>query len=206
MVDVEPAVQWAVGQVGTPYVSVGGATPGVNLDCSGLVMRAFQQVGINMPHSTFQQINYGVGVSKAQLQRGDLVFPDPGHVQIYLGNGMIVESPHPGARVRITQMWGFYAARHLGTASGSPQQTIVTTPVLNPMDAVNELRRLFFGFKDSVTGVFDSAEKPFKWLAQSHNWYRLLLIGLGVVLLAIAFRMLLQTETLTLVKKTTDAL
>ena len=41
----------ALGELGTPYVW-GGAAPG-GFDCSGLVMWAYAQVGVSLPHSTY---------------------------------------------------------------------------------------------------------------------------------------------------------
>lgn len=179
MPDVEPAVQWAIGQVGTPYVSVGGSTPKVNLDCSGLTMRAFQQIGINMPHSTFEQIKWGTGVSKAELQRGDLIFPDPGHVQIYLGNNMIVESPHPGATVRVTTMWGFYAARRLGTASGKAPSNPGSGIAVNPVNLYDDIKKRIADIENIISG----GQKAASWLSNSHNWFRILLVVGGAVML-----------------------
>ena len=49
----------AMSQLGTPYVW-GGAAPG-GFDCSGLVMWAYAQVGVSLPHSTYAQ--YGMGVA-----------------------------------------------------------------------------------------------------------------------------------------------
>ena len=75
--------------LGTPYVW-GGASPG-GFDCSGLVMWAFAQVGVSLPHSSYAQYGSGVPVSRDQLQPGDLVFFDGlGHVGIYIGGGQFV--------------------------------------------------------------------------------------------------------------------
>jgi hypothetical protein len=193
MVDVEPAVQFALAQQGKPYV-FGAAGPN-SYDCSGLTMRAFQKVGINMPHSTFEQIRFGTAVSRVNLQRGDLVFPDPGHVQIYLGNDMVVEAPHTGANVRVVKVWGFYAARRLGTASGTAPSTPATeVKIPNPMDIWREVQNLKDEF-DSFLSVLSSMEKAASWLSKPHNWFRIALIIIGVGLLAIAARMLISTET-----------
>ncbi|HWF16432.1 MAG TPA: NlpC/P60 family protein, partial [Acidimicrobiales bacterium] len=42
------AVEWALAQIGTPYVW-GGETPGVGFDCSGLVQAAYAVAGIALP-------------------------------------------------------------------------------------------------------------------------------------------------------------
>ena len=97
------AVRYAMEMVGTPYVW-GGAAPG-GFDCSGLVMWAYAQVGVSLPHSSYAQYNYGVPVSSDQLQPGDLVFFDGlGHVGMYIGGGQFVEAPHTGAFVQISNL------------------------------------------------------------------------------------------------------
>jgi cell wall-associated NlpC family hydrolase len=107
-------VQYALSQLGTPYVWGGGAPGG--FDCSGLVMWAYAQVGVSLPHSTYSQYTYGVPVSRDQLQPGDLVFFDGlGHVGLYIGNGQFVEAPHTGGVVQISNLdSGWYAATYVG--------------------------------------------------------------------------------------------
>jgi cell wall-associated NlpC family hydrolase len=107
------AIRYALAQVGKPYKW--GATGPNAFDCSGLVYAAFRSAGVKLPRTTYLQANIGSRISKANLQPGDLVFPDPGHVQIYLGNGTVVESPHTGANVRVVKMWGFWTARRVST-------------------------------------------------------------------------------------------
>jgi cell wall-associated NlpC family hydrolase len=104
----------AMSQLGTPYVWGGGAPGG--FDCSGLVMWAFAQVGVSLPHSTYAQWGYGVPVSQDQLQPGDLVFFDGlGHVGIYIGGGQFIHAPHTGDVVRISSLSeAWYAAAYVG--------------------------------------------------------------------------------------------
>jgi cell wall-associated NlpC family hydrolase len=103
----------AMQYLGTPYVW-GGASPG-GFDCSGLVMYAFQQVGISLPHSSYAQYGAGVPVSRDQLQAGDLVFFDGlGHVGIYVGGGSFIHAPHTGDVVKISSMTGWYASTYVG--------------------------------------------------------------------------------------------
>ena len=108
---VERAVQFALAQVGKPY-RWAAAGPGA-FDCSGLVMTAFAQIGIKLPHFTGAMINYGRVVGRNALQRGDLVFPSAHHVAIYLGNNQIVEAPQPGQLIKINKMYAFYTGRRL---------------------------------------------------------------------------------------------
>jgi cell wall-associated NlpC family hydrolase len=104
----------AMSQLNTPYVW-GGAAPG-GFDCSGLVMWAYAQVGVSLPHSSYAQYGYGVPVSKDQLQPGDLVFFDGlGHVGIYIGGGQFVHAPHTGDVVKISSLSeDWYASTYVG--------------------------------------------------------------------------------------------
>jgi cell wall-associated NlpC family hydrolase len=93
----------AMQAIGTPYVW-GGAAPG-GFDCSGLVMWAYAQLGVSLPHSSYAQYNYGVPVSVDALEPGDLVFFDGlGHVGMYIGGGQFIEAPHTGAFVQISNL------------------------------------------------------------------------------------------------------
>jgi cell wall-associated NlpC family hydrolase len=104
----------AMQYLGTPYVW-GGSSPG-GFDCSGLVMYAYQQVGVSLPHSSYAQWNVGVPVSRDQLEPGDLVFFDGlGHVGIYIGNGEFIHAPHTGDVVKISNLNdGWYSATYVG--------------------------------------------------------------------------------------------
>ena len=93
----------AMQYLGTPYVWA-GASPG-GFDCSGLVMYAYSQVGVSLPHSSYAMWGDGVAVPKDQLQPGDIVFFDGlGHVGIYIGGGEFVHAPHTGTVVQVSSL------------------------------------------------------------------------------------------------------
>jgi cell wall-associated NlpC family hydrolase len=104
----------AEGQLGKAYVW-GAAGPDV-FDCSGLVVYAYGQMGVSLPHSSYALWNAGVYVSQDQLQPGDLVFFDGlGHVGIYIGGGEFIHAPHTGDVVKISSLnEGWYAATYVG--------------------------------------------------------------------------------------------
>ena len=98
------AVQAALTRVGDAY-SWGGAAPG-GFDCSGLVMWAFQQAGIALPHSSQALAQGGQPVSLGDLQPGDVLtfYSDASHAGIYIGDGMMVHSSTFGQPVRVVPM------------------------------------------------------------------------------------------------------
>ncbi|MDT5171602.1 MAG: peptidoglycan DL-endopeptidase CwlO [Mycobacterium sp.] len=98
------AVQAALTQVGAPY-SWGGAAPG-GFDCSGLVMWAFQQAGIALPHSSQALAHGGQPVSLSDLQPGDVLtfYSDASHAGLYIGDGLMVHSSTFGVPVRVVPM------------------------------------------------------------------------------------------------------
>ncbi len=100
------ATQIALNQQGDPYVW-GAAGPNA-FDCSGLVMYAYGQVGISLPHYTGAQYAAGTPVSRSNLQTGDLVFfySDRHHVGIYIGNGKMVHAPNSTTVVKISPVSG----------------------------------------------------------------------------------------------------
>jgi cell wall-associated NlpC family hydrolase len=95
------ALRAALTQRGKPYVW--GAAGPDSYDCSGLVLWAFAQEGISLPHYTGDQWNSGMHVSRANLEPGDLVFffADISHVGIYIGNGLMVDAPSTGQVVQV---------------------------------------------------------------------------------------------------------
>ena len=103
------ALRAALTQRGKPYVW--GAAGPDSYDCSGLVMWAFLQEGISLPHYTGDQWNAGMHVSRADLEPGDLVFffADISHVGLYLGNGLMVDAPSTGQVVQVQPVfWSDY--------------------------------------------------------------------------------------------------
>ena len=125
------ALDWALAQVGTPYIW-GGETPGVGFDCSGLTQAAYKVAGVPLPRTAQEQYDAGPRVpASAPLQPGDLVFfgsgiTDVSHVGIYVGvqggQSVMVDAPHTGADVRVEPFpdavgstWG--GKRYLGATA-----------------------------------------------------------------------------------------
>jgi cell wall-associated NlpC family hydrolase len=97
----EVVVQAALTRIGDPYVW-GAAGPNA-FDCSGLVMWAFQQAGIFLPHSSQALAAGGQPVSMDQMQPGDVVtyYSDASHAGIYIGDGLMVHASTFGQPVRV---------------------------------------------------------------------------------------------------------
>ena len=90
------AVTYALAQLGKSYLW--GGTGPTAFDCSGLTMMAWAQAGVALLHFTGDQINEGTPVtSYADVSPGDLVLvpgsdgtiANPGHVGIYVGDGLV---------------------------------------------------------------------------------------------------------------------
>jgi len=95
------AIKFACAQIGKPYVW-GADGPG-SFDCSGLVLAAWKQAGISLPHNARQQWSSVQHVSRANLKIGDLVFyySDIHHVGMYAGGGWIVHASMAGVPIRM---------------------------------------------------------------------------------------------------------
>jgi cell wall-associated NlpC family hydrolase len=94
----------AMQYLGVPYVW-GGMSP-AGFDCSGLIAYAYAQMGVSLPHHAASQFNYGIPVSRDQLQPGDLVFFNGlGHAGIYIGGGNFVHAPHTGDVVKVSSIY-----------------------------------------------------------------------------------------------------
>ncbi|MFI8002017.1 NlpC/P60 family protein [Streptomyces sp. NPDC086010] len=96
----EKVLAFARAQIGKPYVW--GATGPSSYDCSGLTQAAWKAAGVDLPRTTWDQVEVGTRVATANLKPGDLVFfyDDISHVGIYKGDGMMIHAPKPGANVR----------------------------------------------------------------------------------------------------------
>jgi cell wall-associated NlpC family hydrolase len=98
----EQAVRYAVRQLGKPY-QWGAAGPQA-YDCSGLTSQAWGHAGTPIPRTSQEQWARLKRIPLSELRPGDLVvyFPEATHVALYLGDGMVVQAPRPGARVKVS--------------------------------------------------------------------------------------------------------
>src|SRR6266566_156159 len=102
------ALQAALTKAGDPYVW--GAAGPSEFDCSGLVVWAYAQEGIALPHYTGSLWESGVHVARSDLEPGDLVFfgADISHVGIYVGDGMMIDAPNFGVPVHVEPIFSGY--------------------------------------------------------------------------------------------------
>lgn len=98
-------VRHAMAQLGKPYVWAAAGPDGY--DCSGLVLDAWAQVGIGLPHNAAQQYNVGTRIGRDQLQPGDAVYYNGlQHVALYIGDGYVVHAPNFGDVVKVATIDG----------------------------------------------------------------------------------------------------
>lgn len=187
------AIAFARAQIGKPYAY--GATGPNSFDCSGLIQAAYLSAGIILPRTTYSQINVGISVKQNDLQPGDLVFPDAGHVQIYVGtnNGVqqIIEAPHTGASVRLTNIWGFWQARRIV----SPGVDIFDTVASNAQNVVNFLDNPGIAIQDAVQALpgfseLETVGKGLSWFGVATNRNRVGVGLAGAVMVIMGFMLL----------------
>jgi gamma-D-glutamyl-L-lysine dipeptidyl-peptidase len=95
-------VETAVEFLGLRYLWGGLSAWGY--DCSGLTWAVFRVHGITIPRDADAQYASGTPVATSALRPGDLIFyerPVVGHVAIYAGGGMMIESPNSASEVRL---------------------------------------------------------------------------------------------------------
>ncbi|MFI7443607.1 C40 family peptidase [Nonomuraea indica] len=94
------AIRYALDKQGTPYVW-GGTGPS-GYDCSGLMLRAYQAAGIELPRVAAAQYGaYSRKIAWKDLKPGDLVFfHGLGHVGMISRPGHMVHAPRTGDVVK----------------------------------------------------------------------------------------------------------
>jgi len=106
--DRATVLQTALAYMGDPYVEGGASHAGI--DCSGLTMVAYQAVGIPLAHYVPTQDAVATTVPESEAKPGDMVvYDNEDHVGLYLGDGLVLQAPHPGEVVDIVPM---YSAAH----------------------------------------------------------------------------------------------
>ncbi|MER8047916.1 NlpC/P60 family protein [Streptomyces sp. NPDC094032] len=98
------ALRFAVAQIGKPYEW--GAEGPDTYDCSGLTQRAWASAGRELPRTSQEQWRTLPRVPLARLRPGDLVvyFPEATHIALYLGEGLVIHAPRPGARIKVSPL------------------------------------------------------------------------------------------------------
>ena len=99
---------YALQFVGNPYV-YGGTSLTEGTDCSGFVMRLYENYGVSLPRTAGDQATVGYAVSIENAQPGDIVsYGYDGivyHSAIYIGNEMIVHASTPEGGIKTDNMY-----------------------------------------------------------------------------------------------------
>lgn len=118
----------ALSMIGKPCAP-GGRSPDTGFDCAGLVAYALARVGVQAPHTVWQQYRLGRPVASSHLHPGDLLFfstyaSGPTHVGLYVGNGRFVNALDERGCVLLSTLYDpYFATRFLGARSLTGSQT-----------------------------------------------------------------------------------
>jgi hypothetical protein len=106
--------------IGVPY-RWGGESVEEGFDCSGFTMTVYRLNGLDLPRSSRSQWTAGMPVSRANLQKGNLVFFHTSgsgkisHVGIYVGNDQFIHAPGKGKKVRRSSLKNrYFKTRYAG--------------------------------------------------------------------------------------------
>jgi cell wall-associated NlpC family hydrolase len=109
------AIRTAESYLGVWYEWGGASKSGV--DCSGLIMLAYEAAGIDFPHYSGAMYDDTMRVPLIDIQPGDLLFygyNGDEHVTMYVGHGMMIEAQQTGTRVMIDPIRLGYGFAGLG--------------------------------------------------------------------------------------------
>ncbi|MEV0615581.1 C40 family peptidase [Nonomuraea sp. NPDC050404] len=129
------ALAFAMDKRGTPYVW--GGTSKRGYDCSGLMLRAYEAAGIELPRTARQQ--YGAfdrKIAWKDLKPGDLVFfSGLGHVGMISKPGYMVHAPSSGDVVKEEKLSDWRRQSFVGAVRPDPQGVRRWTSYLKEREA-----------------------------------------------------------------------
>lgn len=97
------ALRAALTRQGAPYIW--GAEGPSTFDCSGLMMWAYRQAGVQLPRGSWDQAKVGTAVFSGLLP-GDLIalYSPVSHIGMYVGNGLYLHAPQSGDVVKVARV------------------------------------------------------------------------------------------------------
>ena len=96
-------VEYALQFVGNPYV-FGGTSLTDGIDCSGFVMKVYENFGVTLPHSSKADRTEGYAVESLEdALPGDLICYS-GHVALYMGNDQIVHASNSKTGIIVSKV------------------------------------------------------------------------------------------------------
>lgn len=137
---VATVIAAAKSKLGAKYVW--GAEGPNTFDCSGLMVWAWEKVGVKLPRTSQQQARFGTAVPLSQVQPGDLITSNWGggpssHVGMYIGDNKMIHAPRPGSVVKIANLDANYRA-HINTVRRVPGANAAgITPALDGSDLLD---------------------------------------------------------------------
>lgn len=103
----------AESKLGTPY-RAGAAGPN-GFDCGGFTQYVFRRaLGMNIGRSSRDQFQRVERIARKDARPGDLVFffeRGAQHVGLYIGDGKMIDAPHPGKGVSVNPISGSWWGR-----------------------------------------------------------------------------------------------
>ncbi len=173
----DTAIAYAKAQIGKPYVW--GAEGPDAFDCSGLIQAAYASAGIRLSRTTYTQIRDGSEVGRSDLAPGDLVFPNPGHVQLYIGSGQVIHAPNPRTVVKQVALGTFWRGRR------------VAAPATGHLDsAIDGASPVAIGYPGKE--FLQNLNKIAEWITNPGVTRRIFIALAGVILVGIALYRVLK--------------
>jgi hypothetical protein len=149
-------------------------------------MEAYKHAGIDIPRTTFgmQHSPKLTRIPESQLKPGDLIFPDSGHVTMFIGGGKIIEAPHDGVPVHVINEYTPAGSKFFRVNGSGAPATATNTSLVGLIPGVGLATKTYQDVK--------ALGKVVAFLSNPQNWIRLAEFVAGGILAAIALILLLK--------------